>query len=294
MQTRPWEFGIKEAPAREWSEGTGALISVAMFLGGVAGGTYLVSLYFNNIWGMLIGWILAMGMGLFDMAHLSKPTRAWRIAFRANSSWISRGFVFVILFIGAAGLQLLIHLLTNNAANQPAAAEVFFRVVAGILAFGVAVYSGFVVGYVNGIKFWNSALMPVLVVIGGLAAGSAIVMAASTFMSHVDNFSTLQMFARFILIFYAIAIFIHLWVSTYSSPEAKDSAMLMLKGNMAGLFWILIILAGIAVPLVLDFVADKDASALLIVSAVLVLLGNLTLRYSILKAGRYSPLLSGN
>ena len=72
-------------------------------------------------------------MGLFDMAHLKKPMRFWRIAFRANSSWISRGFIFVILFIGAAGLQLLIHLITGTAASAPGAAEVFFRVVAGIL-----------------------------------------------------------------------------------------------------------------------------------------------------------------
>ena len=39
MQARPWEFGVKESPAREWSEGMGALIAVAMFLGGIAGGT---------------------------------------------------------------------------------------------------------------------------------------------------------------------------------------------------------------------------------------------------------------
>jgi len=291
MQTQPWEFGVKAAPAREWSEGSGALIAVAMFLGGVAGGTYLVSLYFNNIWGMLVGWILAMGMGLFDVAHLSQPARVWRIAFKARSSWISRGFIFVILFIGAAGLQLLIHLLTGDAANHPGAAEIFFRVVAGILAFGVVIYSGFVVGFVHGIKFWNSAMLPVLVVAGGLAAGSAIVLAACTYMTGVTYFNPLLLFARFILVFYALTIFIHLWISTYSSPEAKESALLLLKGNMAGLFWILIILVGIVVPLVLFFVADINSSALLVVAAALVLLGNLVLRYSIIRAGRYSPIV---
>jgi formate-dependent nitrite reductase membrane component NrfD len=291
MHARPWEWGVKEAPAREWSEGKGALISVAMFLGGIAGGTYLISLYFDNIWGMLIGWVFAAGMGLFDMAHLKKPMRFWRIAFRVNSSWISRGFVFVILFLGAAGIQLLIHLITGNAANAPGAAEVFFRVVAGILGFGVAVYSGFVLGYVNGIKFWNSAILPVLVLAGGLAAGSAILLASDA-VTSATTFSTVQTTARFILVFYAIALFIYLWVCTYNSPEARDSALLLLKGNMAGLFWILIVLIGIVVPLVLEFVAGADSSALLIVSAVMVLLGNLVLRYSLIKAGRYSPLLA--
>lgn len=290
MRARPWEWGVKEAPAREWSEGKGALIAVAMFLGGIAGGTYLVSLFFNNIWGMLVAWIFAAAMGLFDMAHLKKPMRFWRIAFRANSSWISRGFLFVILFLGAAGLQLIIHLATGAAANAPSGVEVFFRVVAGVLGFGVAIYSGFVIGYVNGIKFWNSALLPVLVLAGGLAGGLAILLACDA-VTLSTSASTLQNAARIVLVVYAVALLTHMWVSTYNSPEAKDSSMLMLKGNMAGLFWILVVLIGIVVPLIIDFVPAAN-STLLIIAAICFLAGNLTLRYSIIKAGRYMPLLA--
>jgi sulfite dehydrogenase (quinone) subunit SoeC len=293
MQALPWDWGVKENPAREWSEGMGSLISVAMFLGGIAGGTYLISLYFNSVWGMFIGWVFALGMGLFDMVHLGKPMRFWRIISKPGSSWISRGFIFVILFIGAAGLQLLIHLLTGAAAGAPSAAEIFFRIVSGILGFGVAVYSGFVVAFVNGIKFWNSAIIPVLVVFGGLAGGSAILLATAAFTSDA-SFTTIQSVARFILAFYAIALFILLWVSTYSSPEAKDSAMLLLKGDMSGLFWGLIVLGGILLPLGLEFAAGTGSSVILLISAVLVLLGNLTMRYSIIKAGRYTPLISGD
>jgi len=288
MQVRPWEFGIKQAPAREWSEGMGALIAVAMFAGGVAGGLYLASLYFNNIWGMLVGWVFAMGMGLFDIAHLSKPMRAWRIAFRAGSSWISRGFIFVLLFIGAAGLQLLIHVISGAAAGSPNGAEIFFRVVAGILAFGVAIYSGFVVGYVNGIKFWNSALIPILVVLGGVAAGSAVLLAAGSVAG--DGLGSMLVFARGALVIYAIAIFVQLWVATYSSPSARDSAMLLLKGNMAALFWLMIVLVGLVIPLVLEFVGP-DSTAILVISSVLVLAGNLTFRYALIRAGRYNTLI---
>jgi formate-dependent nitrite reductase membrane component NrfD len=276
---------IKETPAREWSEGMGALIAVAFFCGGVAGGLYLVSLYFNNLWGMFIGWLFALGMGLFDVVHLSKPTRAWRIAFRPNSSWISRGFLFVIFFIGAAAIQLA---LSYWAAGNPA--ETFFKIVAGILAFGVAIYSGFVVGFVNGIKFWNSALMPVLFVVAGLTGGSAILLAVAAYTSAANS-ATVQVLARFMLVFYAIVIFIHLWVSTYSSPPARDSAIMILKGSLAGLFWLVMVLVGIVIPLVLVSMAGPGSSAVLMVSAAMVLLGNLALRYVVLKAGRYSPLL---
>jgi len=95
------------------------------------------------------------------------------------------------------------------------------------------------------------------------------------------------------LVFYAAGIFIYLWISTYSSPVAKESARLLLSGNLAGLFWGVFILIGIVVPLILEFVLGSGASAGLIVSSVLVLVGNLTFRYAILKAGRYNPLVTG-
>jgi len=53
------------------------------------------------------------------------------------------------------------------------------------------------------------------------------------------------------------------------------------------------VVIGVGVPLVLDFVAGADSSALLAVSAALVLAGNLVMRYSIIKAGLYTPLISG-
>jgi formate-dependent nitrite reductase membrane component NrfD len=160
--------------------------------------------------------------------------------------------------------------------------------VAGIMAFGVAIYSGFVVGYVNGIKFWNSAMMPILVVLGGLAAGSAVLLAAGSVAG--DSLDSIKVLARGALVFYAIAIFVHLWVSTYSSPSARDSALLLLKGSLAGMFWLAIILVGVVVPLILEFVG-LGTTAIVIISAVLVLAGNLTLRYAIIKAGRYNTLI---
>lgn len=287
MQIQPWEYGMKATPAREWSEGMGSLIAVAMFLGGIAGGLYLVSLFFDNLWGMFIAWIFALGMGVFDMAHLSKPMRVWRIAAKANSSWISRGFIFVLLFIGAAGLQLLISWLTDETTG----AEVFFRVVSGILAFGVAVYSGFVVGYVSGIKFWNSALMPVLVVFGGLAGGTITLLVVAAFSSS-GVFGDLQVLSRLTLVVYILSIFIFLWISAYSGPVAKESAKQLVGGNLAGLFWIVIILIGILLPFVLSFLVNSDSQFLAIVSAVSALLGYLGLRFAILKAGKYSPLVN--
>ncbi len=287
MSVRPYDFMVKETPSREWSEGMGALIAVAFFCGGVAGGLYLASLYFNSLWGLFVGWIFALGMGLFDMAHLEKKTRVWRMAFRLKSSWISRGLISVILFIGAAAIDMALRYWAPGAT----AAIRFFDVVSGILAFGVAVYSGFVIGFVYGIKFWNSAIMPVLFVVAGLVGGSAILVVISS-INTTAEFGSIQAFARIALIAYAVVIFLHLWISTYNSATARSSVKTVLTGSLAGLFWIVIVLIGIVIPLVISFVADSGAQGLLILSAVCVLLGNLVLRYTILKAGRYSPLIT--
>jgi formate-dependent nitrite reductase membrane component NrfD len=108
------------------------------------------------------------------MAHLSKPLRFWRMAFRPGSSWISRGFIFMWLFLGAALIQLAISQWAPGNAW-----EVVFKVIAGILAFGVAIYSGFVVGFVGAIKLWNSGLVPIMYVISGLVGGLSVVMLVS-------------------------------------------------------------------------------------------------------------------
>jgi sulfite dehydrogenase (quinone) subunit SoeC len=285
-RSKPWEFMVKYTPQREWSEGMGALMSVAFFFGGISGGLYLVSLYADNLWGMFIGWICAMLMGMADMVHLSKPWRAWRIAFRPKSSWISRGFLFIILFIGCAGIQLAI-----SKWYPGTTVETVFKVFAGILAFGVAIYQGFVVSYVNAIRLWNSAMMPVLFITSGLVGGVAILLAINVALD-TTKIQVLQDITLVALIAYAVVLTLHLWISTYSSTAAKDSVMRILTGNLAALFWLAVIAVGIALPLIIFLAVSTDATALLFLGVAFVALGNLGLRYTILKAGMYSPLVS--
>lgn len=167
MQTKPYEFMVKYTPQRDWIAGHGALIAVAFFLGGLSGGLYLTSLYFNNLLGMLIGWCLALLMGIVDMVHLSKPLKFWRILLKPKSSWISRGFIIITLFIGLAAVQMALSFWLPESG-----VGTVFKVLSGFTAFAVAIYSGFVVGSVGAIKLWNSAIVPVLFIITGLAGGS--------------------------------------------------------------------------------------------------------------------------
>ncbi len=285
MTVQPWDFMTKDTPSRDWSHGTGIFIAIAFFFGGLAGGLYLLGIYYDNLWAMFFGWTAALAMGLSDMVHLGNKAAAWRIAFRPGSSWISRGFLLVMMFIGAGAVQMGITYWAPGTVP-----EALFKVVAGIAAFGVAVYSGFVVSYVSCIKFWHSAVMPVLFIVAGLTGGSAVLMAINSYTGAIP-FGTLKTVAAGLLIVYTIIIAGHLWISTYSSHTAKNSVKTIVAGDLAVLFWVVIVAAGIIAPLAITLFAGAGSQALFIVSAVCVLAGNLALRYTILRAGMYTSLL---
>jgi polysulfide reductase chain C len=288
IQTRPYEFMVKYTPQKEWIEGHGIMLAFAFFLGGISGGLYLASLAFDSMLGMFIAWMAALVMGMVDMAHLSKPLRFWRMLLKPRTSWIARGFIFITLFIGCAAIQLALSFWLPGTA-----VETVFKVLAGILAFGVAIYSGFVISFVGGIKLWNSAIVPILFVIAGLTGGLAVLLATSL----GDNTARVIALANMtlvLLVVYAVFTAIYLWAITYESAAARDSVMRLLRGSIAPVFWIGIVLLGIIIPvaLLLAVVITLNASLpALIIAVACVILGGVALRYAILKAGMYSPLV---
>jgi formate-dependent nitrite reductase membrane component NrfD len=284
-QTKPWDFMVKYTPQREWIEGHGIMVAFAMFFGGLAGGLYLASLEFDSLLGMFIAWLVAMAAGITDMMHLSKPMRFWRMMLKPGTSWISRGFILIWLFLGAAMIQLAL------SQWAPGAAETVFKVLAGILAFGVAIYSGFVVGFVGAIKLWNSAVIPILYVISGLTGGLAVLLLASF---NDDALLTMTNYFLVALVVYAVFVAVYLWVATYGNVTARDSAVRVLRGNVAPAFWLGVVLLGIIIPIamVAPFaLAQSTSPAVFAVASVCAIIGGVMLRYVILKGGLYSPLL---
>jgi len=281
IQTKPYDFMIKYTPQRDWIEGHGILLAFALFFGGIAGGLYLTSLYFDSLVGMFIAWLLAMATGITDMAHLTKPKRFWRIMFKPQTSWISRGFILIWLFLGSTAIQLAL------SQWAPGGAETFFKVVSGILAFGVAIYSGFVVSFVGGIKIWNSAIIPILFVVAGLTGGLAVLLIVVP--DGVYLGMAIYNIMLIALVVYAVFLAIYLWVSTYESKAARDSVTRILQGNIAPAFWLGVIALGIVIPIII--LLASNATAALVITAICAIIGGVALRYVILKAGVYSPLL---
>ena len=281
IQTKPYDFMVKYTPQRDWIEGHGILLAFALFFGGIAGGLYLASLFFDSLLGMFIAWLLAMVTGLIDMAHLSKPMRFWRILLKPRTSWISRGFIFIWLFLGFGMIQLAL------SQWAPGTAETVFKVIAGIMAFGVAIYSGFVVSFVGAIKLWNSAIIPILFVVAGLTGGLAVLLIVIPDSVYLGM--AIYNIMLIALVVYAVFLAIYLWVSTYESKAARDSVVRILKDDIAPAFWLGVIVLGIVIPIII--LLASNATAALVITAICAILGGVALRYVILKAGVYSPLL---
>jgi formate-dependent nitrite reductase membrane component NrfD len=288
-QRQPFEYMTTYTQQKNWIDGRGNFIAFAFFLGGISGGLFLASAYFDSLLGMFISWILALCMGVSYMIHLGQPLQSWRMFMKPRTSWISRGFIFIMLFIGLT----LITIILRKWAPDANGAITTFKVLAGIFAFAQSIYTGFAVSYVSAIKIWNSAILPILFVVCGFSGGIAILLGISL---NGDQVTVIENVARITLIAFGVILLVYLWNATYSSAEAKDAVARMVKGNIAVIFWIGVVLLGVIIPITISvstYFAGEASSALLLTAVVTEVLGGLSLRYVILKSGTYIPLTSG-
>jgi len=288
METHEWM--INYTRQTEWIDRRGLILWIAFYTGGLGGGLYLVSVYFNSLWGMFISWlIIAVIKGGTHLLYLGKPQRFWRIISRPQSSWLARGFIFVMLFVIFGAVQLMLSYWLPGTA-----AEVAFKVLTGITALVVAVYTGFVLNTVKAVPFWNSSLLPLLFVLCGILGGFGISVIIALNGGNVD-LAAAEAGGRWLLIANALVIAIYLWRAAGRETTGKQSVMEQIRGSNALIFWAGIVIMGIIMPLIIAFSGyfiEEMSPTLLVFGVVCEVLGGLALRYCVLKAGAYSPLVA--
>lgn len=304
MALRQWlvthEWMVKYTPQTEWIERKGILVWIAEVFTALGAGLYLVSLFFNNWWGMLVAWIIIMFLKIpLHLIYFGKPLRFWRtIPPFTNSwktSWFTRGITFSVIFGGIVFVQLIITYVATNVFPGTAwgAWDIVFRVLGGIFAFLVGIYSGFIMSYCRSIPFWNTALIPLILIFAGIADGLALIMAVGLAGAQVDIMAV-EAGSRILLTVNAVIIGAYLWNATYTSKASKYSAMLLLRGNLAVPFWAGVVACGIIIPLAIassSYFASEASVTLLITAIVLHTIGAVALKYVLLKAGVHNPVL---
>jgi len=282
------EWMVRSTYQTEWITGRGILLWLAMYVGGLGGGLYLVSLYFNSLTGMLISLlIVALLKGGFHFAYLGKPLRFWRILFRPKTSWLTRGFIFVVGFVGFASIQLMLSCWLPGTVW-----ESLVKVLAGLMAIGLIVYTGFVLNTVKAVSLWNSPLLPLLFAMCGLLGGFGLSTVIALYGGHVDLHAA-EAGGKGLLVINALLIALYLWRTMRKDETGKKSVMDQMRGMAASVFWIGVIGLGIVAPLAValfSYFSGEVIPAVLIAGVICEIIGGLSVRYCLLKAGLYKPL----
>lgn len=285
------EWMVKPTAQREWIDRRGILLWLAFFFIELGAGTFFIGSFFGSLWAMLVGWIVCgiLGGGT-HILYLGHPVRFWRMILRPQTSWISRGLAFVSLFLVLGGIHML--LLEFAGVSSPV-----LEAAADIFAFMTVIYGGFAMNYINGIPLWNSALLPVLFAVSGIWGGAGVGVGIALVTGSVSTLAvSLEEWVRVLLIAYVVLLFVYLASVRYTSLTGKVSVRKIISGRYWPLMWFVVVVLGLVLPIgtvVASYVngIEKIPLAMLYLSILCELAGDLSMRYLILKQGMYAPLI---
>ena len=291
IQTRPYEFMVYYTPQKEWIKGAGIKLWLAFFFIELGAGMFFVASFFNSLWAMSIGWLVcaALGGGL-PLLFLGKPLRFWRMVLSSGwkTSWISRGLIFVMLFL----ILSLVHIFLTRLAGPITG----LLMAANVFAFITIIYGGFALNYVNGIPLWNTALIPILYVISGLWGGAEVTLGITAASGEIGVGVAIEEWIRILLIGFILIIPAYLISVGRVSTTGAASIRYMVLGKWSPMFWVVVVILGMLIPLVAVISSllvglQAISVAFLYIAMFSGLLGDLTMRYLILNCGLYRPLL---
>jgi formate-dependent nitrite reductase membrane component NrfD len=286
------DFQTEFRPQREWSEGRGFYLIVGHFLVGVAAGAWLFGLYYQDLVSLVAGFILAGLGGLAHLANLARPERFILMMLRTATSWVSRGFWGLTLFLVGSLIYLPPQLF----------GEIFWPKESFITDTGMALsvagsiimmaYMGFVYTASKAIPFWNSTLHPVLYISYAFRGG-----AAAYLLSLAVRGEAVGSGADILIIWVTVtAIVIALWLFEIQGALASDeeaarrSVHDILAGRLAVYFYVGILLIGLVVPvfLIAGIIAPLSP-ALMALIGISSVAGDFFMKFSSIKAGIFMP-----
>jgi formate-dependent nitrite reductase membrane component NrfD len=289
-----WGFGGR----RKWRDGA---LLMALFLGGIGAGQFVVSTWFmHSHTSALVGLlVVVVGKTVAHLVYLGQPARFYRLFLRPRTSWISRGLIFMVVFavFAAAYLAPDVGFGWVPWTSETALGQALW-VAAVLSASLVMVYDGFVLASCKSITSWNTALMPPLFFTYAIAGGVAMTFLTMTATGgEILNQSTMTTLDAILLTTLFALVVIYIVNMAGSTSTARESLRRLTTTKLAIAFIGMAIVAGLLVPLTLTYydelaVGGTIASVLLAASSILELAGDLSVRHSILRAGLHAPVFS--
>jgi formate-dependent nitrite reductase membrane component NrfD len=266
-------FDVKPRCQREW----GWMLAMWLFLSGTAATLFL----YYAAFGLPLGFAqLSLGLmlmgGVVLLLEQGNPARAWRAAARVKTSWLSRGVLFVSCFIASSVLYLVpIEMMDRDVLAS----------IVSVCALSVVLYPGFFLAKNRSIPFWNTPLLPAVLVVNAALAAAAAVLAAGHYLMSSGRLPVFGTLAAVLTVASGGMVAIYLWAMYRAGGAAQESVRLLMRSPLAGVFWGGAIGLGMCLPLCLLLLVPGAG----VWAGACVLVGSLLLRYSLLKAGVYVP-----
>lgn len=277
------------------------LIDVYFFLGGLAGGAFVIAtaaqlinsrLYRDVVRaGYYVALLALIPCPILLIVDLGVPARFLNMMKTFNTtSPMSMGSWALAVFGICAGLAALFTLIEDVRHRDLSGAKRIIGIIGGIAGFFVAAYPGVLLGatarplWING-----HALGALFLAVGASTAAAAIALIlAIAGRARGDGAHAIRVMTVFALLVQALAVVVFIVAVRSAGSPASDRALAMLmSGPFQLMFWVGAIVVGIVVPLLLGLADIKRPSfALSAITAVLVLVGGFIVKYVIMAAGQ--------
>jgi len=296
------------------------LIDLYFFLGGLAGGAFVIATIANLLDGRRYRDVVRVGYYLAFLAiipgpillsiDLGLPTRFLHMLMVSKPSVdigmsaitlgpfhlklfspMSAGAWALLGFGVLAFLAALDVFLEDRGGRSIANLRVAAGVIGGFFAFFIAAYPGVLLGATARPLFisahWLGALF---LAVGASTGGAAIALVLSLLGGRTrESLSQLMRFTAFALIIQlATLVLFIVWVSSAGSVGVSHALASLLSGPYGVVFWLGAVIVGLVAPLALQFggVIKKAAPAMVALVSVLVLVGGFIVKYVIIAAGQ--------
>ncbi|MBZ5720162.1 MAG: polysulfide reductase NrfD [Acidobacteriia bacterium] len=266
------------------------LIGTAFFCGGLGAGFFLISLATGLRLGMIVGYlVVVVGKNGAHLLYLGRPERFWRAAMRPDRSWIARGIWASGLFALSGGLLLLPAILGSEwqVTGGLATAAKAIAIASGLF---IMFYDGFVMNHSAAIPFWNTQLLPLLILMYATLGGTTLTLTLGALQGHGSREAGwLEKAEPYLLIANFMLLCVYLLRMSHWTPAARETVRMWVKGKYARVFLGLIVAVGLIATLMLSLVQLQwQARELSLVIAGCELTGDFSLLMLMLKSGLFS------
>ena len=224
--------------------GAGAFAS-AFFLGRVCPGTQAMV----RTGRLIAPVVVAIGLVLLMFDARGGLYHPLRFAFLLTNfqSVMTWGVVFLSAFEVVALVVAVMDLARKNPPR-------WLEVVGVVLSVCVAVYTGALLGACAPYPLWNLAILPILFLASAASAGAAAVLGigAVAFPAQYARTGKLQHIHLAFMGAEVVVLVVLLVVTAGVSPEGALSVQRLTGGDYAGPFWGVLVIVGLAAPIVID------------------------------------------